>query len=141
MARRVPDDVSVSSTSNGLVAENVEDLTVEQGPQPGEVWVCVESSYITARFPHSEPHKEQIHGMWFKQPFIVLYISRQRIGIVMANDGAVPQTLELTRGDWNWHEHMTRIWPVVETWEELAQRGVHPDDGSSHMPSDPDEKF
>ncbi len=84
-------------------------------PYPGEVWVVGEASYGPNLW-------EQIadHG-----PFIVIYISVHRIGFVAAGgEGPEPITGYYPRGSWSWHEHMVRVWPPVETWDELKQAGL-----------------
>ncbi len=86
-------------------------------PQPGEVWICTEPRYGPKNWESID-----VQG-----PFIVTYLSNGRVGYTQASNGPeARQSWVVVSATWNWHEHMTRLWPPVPSWDELEREGKAP---------------
>jgi hypothetical protein len=101
-------------------------------PQPGEVWICVKRTYTkpNPNVPRPGGHElptieDYIRGPDEGEPFIVLWLSKDQIGVVYAPDRGTEPVLDSfwraghSHRPWHWLEHFERLWPAVPSWSEL----------------------
>lgn len=91
---------------------------VEQGPQPGEIWLVTENEYPNETRGYG-PHRI----LWdhTERPLLILAVTTGFIWYAQDDGNGETKREQLPRGAFPWHEHLVRIWPVVPSWEEVQR--------------------
>lgn len=83
-------------------------------PSPGEVWIVSDPKYGPEYYDNIDD----------PGPIIITAITSAFIHYVCDIGTHEGSSRKYKRGIWDWHKHMTRIWPLVESWDELEERGI-----------------